>query len=153
MSNRLRTARVVGCVVALAGLAAALVSCGGSDAGGKEAERVAVRWLKEMAEGNVRAACQIMDAENHRRHSEFPNWSPAKSCQEHWRHSDNRPLAWKPSPGTVSIWGDDHPEVLKVDIEGDEATVLVDGVANEGRPVWLRKEHGRWLVHGDEYPI
>jgi hypothetical protein len=139
--------------VALLGLAGALSSCGGSDAGSKEAERVAVRWLEAMQASNVKAACRLMDAENHAPHQEYPNWSPARNCQEMWLHSDNTPLSWKPKPNAVSIWGDSHPKVLAVDIEGDSATVVVDGLGGEGRPVWLRKERGHWLVDRVEYPI
>jgi hypothetical protein len=42
--------------------------------------------------------------------------------------------------------------VLEVDIDGDKATGRVEG-AGQGRPLWLRKEHGRWLVNRVEYPI
>ena len=136
-----------------AGLAGAFASCGGSDAGGEEAERVAVRWLKAMEVSNLKAACELMDAENHSPPAEYPSWSPAKSCRERWLHSDNTPLSWKPKPNTVSIWGEDHPRVLKVDVEADRATVFVEGVGGNERPVWLRKEHGRWLLDGASYPI
>jgi hypothetical protein len=139
--------------VALLGLLAVLASCGGSETGGREAEAVAVRWLKSMAASNVGAACRLMDAENHRRRPEHPRWSPAKNCEETWLHSDNTPLGWRPKPQAVAIWGESHPEVLEVTVEGDRATVVVDGVGDSGRPVWLHKERGRWLVDGAEYPI
>jgi hypothetical protein len=134
-----------------------LASCGRSTGGSaeeqREARRVAVTWLKAMADSNVKVACGLMDAENHASHPEFPSWSPARNCEERWLHSDNRPLRWKPSPDAAFIWGDSDPKVLEVQIEGDRATVLTEGVGDEGRPVWLRKEHGHWLVNAAEYPI
>jgi hypothetical protein len=139
--------------VALLGLAGTLASCAGSEVGNEEAERVAVRWLQAMQASNVRAACRLMDARNHAPHAEYPHWSRARNCQEKWLHSDNTPLSWKPKPNAVSIWGDPHPKVLGVDIEGNSATVVVDGLGGEGRPVWLRREHRHWLVDGVEYPI
>jgi hypothetical protein len=142
---------------ALVGITAALASCGGpekaSEAEGQEAERVAVRWLKAMADSDIKAACRLMDANNRPRRPEHPNWSPAKSCQEGWLHSDNTPLNWEPKPNVISIWGESQPKVLDVVVDGDGATVVVDGLGGEGRPVWLKKERGRWLVDGVEYPI
>jgi hypothetical protein len=44
----------------------------------REAQRVAVSWLKAMAKSEIGTACQLMDAENHSPHREYPNWSPAK---------------------------------------------------------------------------
>lgn len=150
---QMRAIRLAMAAIALLGLAGVFASCAGSEAGSEEAERVAVRWLKAMQSSDVKAACRLMDAENHAPDREYPSWSPARNCQERWLHSDNTPLSWKPKPDAVSIWGDSHPEVLEVDIEGDSATVVVDGLGGEGRPVWLRREHGRWLVDGVEYPI
>jgi hypothetical protein len=43
--------------------------------------------------------------------------------------------------------------VLKVDVETNRATVFVEGAGGNERPVWLRREHGRWLVGGASYPI
>jgi hypothetical protein len=133
------------------------VSCGGaageSPAEKRDARRVAVAWLKAMAEADIQKACRLMDAENHSPPAEYPSWSPAKSCWERWLHCDNTPLSWKPKPDTVSIWGEDHPRVLKVNVEGDRATVFVDGIGGNERPVWLRKERGHWLVDGASYPI
>ena len=134
-----RAGRVVASLILFAGLGGALVSCGGSNAGSDEAERVAVRWLKAMAGSELKAACQLMDAENHSPPAEYPSWSPTKSCQERWLHSDNTPLSWKPRPKMVSIWGEDHPRVLKVDVESDRATVFVEGVGDSERPVWFRR--------------
>jgi hypothetical protein len=54
----------------------------------------------------------------------------------------------------VSIWGDPHPKILKVTIDGNQATVVDDDAAlSEGQSVWLRREGGRWLVDGDGYPV
>jgi hypothetical protein len=136
--------------------ATALVSCGGS-AGASQAERrearhVAVSWLEAMSESDIREACRLMDADNHRSHPDYPQWSPAKNCEEQWLHSDNTPLDWKPKPDAISIWGESSPRVLKVILEGDEGIVKVEGIGME-RPVWLRREHGRWLVDSVEYPI
>lgn len=105
-----------------------------------------------MADSDVKTACRLMDAENHSPHSEYPDWGPAKNCQEMWLHSDNTPLDWKPKGNVISIWGDSDPQVLSVAIEGNQATVYVKGIGQE-RPVWLRKERGRWLVDRVEYPI
>lgn len=137
-------------------VALALASCGAaageSPAEKRDARRVAVVWLKAMAEADIKKACRLMDAENHSPHQGFPNWSPTKNCQELWLHSNNTPLDWKPSDIAVTVWGDSNPKVLRVTIEGNQAIVYIDGVDQE-RPVWLRKEHGRWLVDHAEYPI
>lgn len=139
-----------------AAVALMFASCGGTAAEPQaekhDARRVAVVWLKAMAESEIRKACRLMDAENHAPHKGYPNWSPAKNCQALWLHSDNTPLDWKPSKTAVSIWGDPHPKVLRVAIDGNQATVYVEGVDQE-RPVWLRNEHGQWLVDHTEYPI
>ena len=134
-------------------LAVAFASCAGSGAAGDEAEQVAVKWLKAMAASDAKSACQLMDAENHRRYSEYPSWSPAKSCQEKWLHSDNTPLDWKPKPDALFAWGEAHPKVFEVKVYGNRATVVVGAAGNAGQPVRLRKEGGRWLVDGTEYPI
>jgi hypothetical protein len=152
-SLQLRVIRLAMAAVALLGLAGTLASCGGSGAGSEQAERVAVRWLQAMQASDVKLACQLMDARNHAPHTEYPSWSPARNCQEVWLHSDNTPLSWKPKPNTISIWGEDHPKVLGVDVEGNRATVFVDGVGGNERPIWLRKERGHWLVDGASYPI
>ncbi len=147
--------RALGYAFALAGVALTITSCGGSTAPSAdqlEAQHVAVRWLGLMQGGDIAAACKLMDAENHNPHAEYPNWSPAKNCEEMWLHSDNTPLAWKPNPNAVTIWGASEPKVLEVTVDGDQATVFIDGAAMR-RPVWLRKEHGHWLVDGVEYPI
>jgi len=140
----------------LAAVALAFASCGGvageSPAEKRDARRVAVAWLKVMAQADIKKACRLMDAENHSPHQGYPNWSPAKNCQELWLHSNNTPLDWKPSDTAVSIWGDSRPRVLTVTIEGNQAIVYIEGIDQE-RPVWLRKEHGRWLVDHAEYPI
>ena len=140
----------------LAAVALTLASCGGSSSGSateqREARLVAVSWLKAMADSDIKTACRLMDAENHSPHSGYPNWSPAKNCQELWLHSNNTPLDWKPSDTAVSVWGDSNPKVLRVTIEGNRAIVYIVGIDQE-RPVWLRKEHGRWLVDHAEYPI
>jgi hypothetical protein len=145
--------RVVVSAIAFAVFAGVFVSCGGSSAGAREAEHAAVRWLKAMATSDLKTACELMDAENHSPTAEYPSWNPAKSCRVRWLHSDNTPLSWKPKPHTVSIWGEDHPKVLRVDIEGDRATVFVNGIGGNERPVWLRMEHGHWLVDGASYPV
>jgi hypothetical protein len=111
-----------------------------------------VSWLEVMFRSDIQDACRLMDAENHRSNPDYPQWSPAKNCQERWLHSDNTPLDWKPRPDVISLWGESSPRVLKVLLEGDEGTVMVEGYGQE-RPVWLRKEHGRWLVNRVEYPI
>lgn len=143
-------------VAALAVLAATLASCGGSgavsEAENREAERVAVKWLKEMADSNIKAACRLMTTGNHSRHPGHPHWSRAKNCEETWLHSDNTPVDWKPKRGVISVWGDSDPKVLGVSIQGDRLAVWVEGIGQE-RPVWLRKEHGRWLVKEAEYPL
>jgi hypothetical protein len=148
-------ARIVLPVLVLASILA-LVSCGGSPdedtAEQREARRVAVSWLKAMADSNIKTACRLMDAENHRPHPEYPDWSPAKNCQEMWLHSDNTPLNWKPKDSVISSWGDSDPQVLSVAIEGDRATVYVKGIGQQ-RPVWLQRERGRWLIDRAEYPI
>lgn len=156
MLRQRKALHVVVGIVALVGIAATLASCGGSGTGakpgGREAERVAVKWLKEMADSDIKAACRLMDAENHESHPGHPNWSPAKNCQERWLHSNNTPLNWKPKPGVISIWGDSNPKVLEVVVEGDRAIVFVKGIGQR-RPVGLRRERGRWLVEEAEYPI
>jgi hypothetical protein len=143
-------------IVALAVLTATLASCGGSgatsEAENREAEHVAVKWLKEMADSDIKAACRLTTAYSHQHFPGHPNWSSAKACQEMWLHSDHTPLNWKPKRGVISVWGDSDPKVLNVFIEGDSAAVWVKGIA-QGRPVWLRKQHGRWLVKDAEYPI
>jgi hypothetical protein len=141
----------------LIAVGAALAGCGdGVSAqparGEAVAERVAVRWLKAMGHGEIRAACQLMDAENHSSHPEHPNWSHAEDCRRRWLHSDNTPLDWKSKPGVISIWGIRDPEVLEVVVEGGRATVFVAG-AGMKRPVWLVSEGGHWRVEGAEYPI
>lgn len=146
--------RLIVSILASMCLAAAVSSCGVSAASSEEAEALAVRWLKAMAASNVKSACVLMDAENHSPYPEHPDWSRAKDCQEMWLHSDNTPVNWKPKPNAVSIWGNDHPKVLRVGIDGDRATVIVEGAGLRlGRPVWLRRENGRWRVDGAEYPI
>ncbi len=116
------------------------------------AERVAVRWLEAMGHGEIRAACLLMDVENHRSHPDRPNWSHAEDCRQRWLHSDNTPLGWKPKPGVISIWGDWDPEVLEVIVDGGKATVFVAGAGTK-RPVWLVSEGGHWRVHEVGYPI
>ena len=139
--------------IAFAVFAAVFVACGGPSADDREAKHVALQWLKAMATSDLKVACELMDAENHSPPAEYPSWNPAKSCRERWLHSDNTPLSWKPKPNTVSIWGEDHPKVLKVDVEGDRATVFVDSIRGNERPVWLRREDGHWLVDGASYPV
>ena len=86
-----------------------------------------------MANSDIKMACRLMDAENHSPHSGYPNWSPAKNCQEMWLHSDNTPLSWKPRANVIGIWGDSHPRVLAVAIAGNQATVYVKGISQDGR--------------------
>jgi hypothetical protein len=113
-----------------------------------------VRWLEEMGHGEIGAACRLMDAGNHRSYPEHTAWSRAEDCRQRWLHSDNRPINWKPKEGrgNIVIWGQLHPEVLGVKVEGDEAIVEVNGV-DARRPVWLTREDGRWRVDHDEYPV
>jgi len=148
-----KTVRWATLAIAFACLATPLSSCGGADAGELEAEHVAVKWLKAMAASDVKTACRLMDAGNHRIPPPYPNWSPAKSCREGWLHVDHTPLQQKPKRGVLGGWGDPHPKVLDVVIDGSRATVVVEGLVGEDRPVWLRKEDGRWLVDRVEYSI
>jgi hypothetical protein len=145
--------RLLGALIVLASI---LTGCGGGSPGDarEEAavERVAVRWLKEMGHGELRAACRLMDAEKHRAIPGHSHWDGAENCRQRWLHSDNTPFNWKPKPGAAEIYGDDDPEVLEVVLEGDEATVYVRG-AGTRRPLWLISEGGRWLVDSVEYPI
>jgi hypothetical protein len=140
----------------LATAALALASCGGSTGESGETQHevrgVAVSWLEAMAESNIRTACRLMDAQNHRAHSGHPQWSPARNCRETWLHSDNTPLEWKPKAGVISVWGDSSPKVLGARVTDDKAVVWVKGIGQE-RPIWLHEEHGRWLVDRAEYPI
>jgi hypothetical protein len=137
----------------LVALAAIFAACGETATGDQQAERVAVQWLRAMASSDVETACRLMDADNHPRYPEHPHWGPAKSCREMLLHGDNTPLSWKPRPNVVSILGESHPEVLEVVVDGNRATVVVDGLGDEGRPIWLQEERGRWLVDRAEYPI
>lgn len=142
---------------ALVAVAAALAGCGGGGSAPTArseaaAEQVAVRWLEAMGHGEIRAACQLMDAENHKPFPEHPNWSHAEDCRRFWLHSDNTPVDWKPKPGVISIWGTLDPEILEVVVHGGHATVFVAGAGSK-RPVWLVSEGGHWRVDGVEYPI
>jgi hypothetical protein len=156
LSRCRNTMQVALLIAALAALIAVFASCGGSGTASKAeshaAERVAVKWLKEMADSNIKAACRLTTAYGHQHFPEHPNWSSAKACQEMWLHSDHTPVNWKPKRGVISVWGDSDPKVLNVFIEGDRAVVWVKGIA-QGRPVWLRQQHGHWLVKEVEYPI
>ena len=111
-----------------------------------------MKWLRVMERSDVKTACRLMDAKNHSRYPEHPSWSSAKNCRERWLHVDNTPVEWKPKRGVLGGWGDSHPRVLEVTVEGDKATVVVQGIG-QGRPVWLVKERGRWLVDEVEYSI
>jgi predicted small lipoprotein YifL len=159
--EHLRSLRSYGWFAALAAvLVAALAGCGGGGSSSTppdpqsraEARQVAVRWLKEMGAGRIVPACRLMDASNHQALRGHPHWGPAKDCEEHWLHSDNTPLDWKPKRGVISIWGDADPEVLGVHLDGREGAVVVAGAGTK-RPVWLTREGGRWLVRSVEYPI
>ncbi|HEY2714987.1 MAG TPA: hypothetical protein VGI73_02065 [Solirubrobacterales bacterium] len=135
--------------------AGAVAGCGGGSgesASAREAERVTVRWLQAMSRSDVRLACRLTDARYHQVDPEFPRWGPARICRERWLHSDNTPLGWKPKPGVLSIYGEAHPQVLEVVIEGERATVYVQGIGQR-RPLMLRREHGRWLMHEAFSPV
>jgi len=141
----------------LVAVAATLGGCGGGASAQTaqseaEAERVAVSWLRSMGNGDIRSACKLMDAENHSPFPGRPDWSRAEDCRQHWLHSDNTPVEWKPKPGVITIWGEANPNVLEVVLDGGHATVLVTGIGTK-RPVWLIDERGRWRVDGASYPI
>ena len=116
------------------------------------AKRVAVSWLQSMGNGDIRAACKLMDADNHHPFPGHPDWSRAEDCRRRWLHSDNTPVDWKPKPGVISIWGEANPNVLEVVLDESHATVLVAGIGSK-RPVWLIDERGSWRVDGASYPI
>lgn len=116
--------------------------------------QTAVVWLKEMFAENAKGACRVMDLKNHRPIPAYPHWSPARNCAERWRRINNVPFESAPDPGVLGEWGEADPKVVKVHIQGNNATVFVKSCCSTApRSVFLRNESDRWLVDGATYPI